>query len=71
MNSVDNGVNAAEIVHLYLDKKKSMAEIAKELSISSWNVHDKLHKAGVDVRPRMTPQCQEAARRANTGRTLS
>lgn len=71
MNSVDNGVNAAEIVHLYLDKKKSMAEIAKELSISSWNVHDKLHKAGVDVRPRMTPQCQEAARRANTGRKQS
>lgn len=67
MNSVDVDL----LKYKYVVEKKAMNVIAEEMGVSVWNVHDKLHKAGVSIRPQMTPQCQEAARKANTGRKQS
>lgn len=60
-----------EIIKLYVDDKKSMKEIATTLGISIWNVHDKLHKEEVEIRPRMTDKCRIMATEANTGRKMS
>ena len=53
---------------MYSVDERPMHEIAKALGVSIWKVHDTLHKNGVDIRPRMTDRCKEAAIRKNRHR---
>ena len=57
-----------KIKTLYVDEKKSMESIAKIMHISAWNVHDKLHKMGVEIRPNVTAHALEKAWEASKGR---
>lgn len=57
-----------KIKTLYVDEKKSMESIAKIMNISAWNVHDKLHKMGVEIRPMVTAHALEKAWEASRGR---
>lgn len=54
---------------LYVDEKKSMEAIAEIMGISTWNVHDKLHKMNVEIRPMVTAHALEKAWEASKGRT--
>jgi predicted DNA-binding protein YlxM (UPF0122 family) len=66
-----NQAQINEIVSKYTVEKMTMTEIAECLGISLWNVHDKLHKANAEIRPRNTKESIEKMCNKNRGRKQS